>query len=97
MLAGNIAGETRTLPLAIYSEVAAGKMSAAYKYVWIIVAISFIVVVLMNVLAADGKTEGQKREEPFTGREKKIKKNKILKSYCCKTDHRVSRKRREGS
>lgn len=53
MLAGNIAGETRTLPLAIYSEVAAGKMSKAYQYVWILVAISFAVVVLMNVVTRD--------------------------------------------
>ena len=52
MLAGNIAGKTQTLPLAIYSEVAAGKMSEAYKYVLIIVVISFLVVVLMNVLSA---------------------------------------------
>ena len=50
MLAGNIAGKTQTLPLAIYSQVAAGKMSMAYQYVWIIVVISFLVVVLMNVL-----------------------------------------------
>lgn len=55
MLAGNIAGETRTLPLAIYSEVAAGKMSKAYDYVWIIVIISFLVVVLMNVLSVKEK------------------------------------------
>ena len=55
MLAGNIAGKTQTLPLAIYSEVAAGKMSAAYQYVWIIVIISFVVVVLMNVLAGKEK------------------------------------------
>ena len=55
MLAGNIAGKTQTLPLAIYSEVAAGKMSAAYQYVWIIVIISFVVEVLMNVLAGKEK------------------------------------------
>ena len=48
MLAGNIAGKTQTLPLAIYSQVAAGKMSMAYQYVWIIVVISFL---LMNVLS----------------------------------------------
>lgn len=60
MLAGNIAGETRTLPLAIYSEVAAGKMSAAYQYVWIIVVISFVVVVLMNVLAIREKKTGKR-------------------------------------
>lgn len=59
MLAGNIAGETRTLPLAIYSEVAAGKMSKAYEYVWIIVALSFIVVVLMNVFSRKEREKKQ--------------------------------------
>lgn len=63
MLAGNIAGKTQTLPLAIYSEVAAGKMSAAYKYVWIIVGISFMVVVLMNVLAVREKNGGFRKKE----------------------------------
>jgi molybdate transport system permease protein len=48
MIAGNIAGKTRTLPLAIYSAVAAGDMDAAYRYVLIIVVISFSVVALMN-------------------------------------------------
>ena len=48
MIAGNIANKTRTLPLAIYSEVAAGNMDIALYYVIIILAISFIVVLLMN-------------------------------------------------
>ena len=62
MLAGNIAGKTQTLPLAIYSEVAAGKMSKAYQYVWVIVGISFVVVVLMNVLSRrERKSEGKNR------------------------------------
>ena len=59
MLAGNIAGVTRTLPLAIYSHVAAGKMNEAYKYVLIIVVISFIVVAGMNMLGS-GKDRRQK-------------------------------------
>lgn len=33
MIAGNIAGKTRTLPMAVYSEVAAGNMGAADRYV----------------------------------------------------------------
>ena len=41
MIAGNIAGKTRTLPMAVYSEVAAGNMDAAYSYVAIIVVIAF--------------------------------------------------------
>lgn len=49
MIAGNIAGKTRTLPMAVYSEVAAGNMERAYGYVAIIVAIAFVSVVLMNL------------------------------------------------
>ena len=48
MIAGNIAGKTRTLPMAVYSEVAAGNMDAAYRYVAIIVVIAFLSVILMN-------------------------------------------------
>lgn len=48
MIAGNIAGVTRTLPLAIYSEVAAGNMQAAGYYVIVVLAISFVVVVSTN-------------------------------------------------
>ena len=48
MIAGNIAGKTRTLPMAVYSEVAAGNMDAAYRYVAVIVVIAFLSVILMN-------------------------------------------------
>jgi molybdate transport system permease protein len=59
MIAGNIAGKTRTLPLAIYSVVAAGDMETAYGYVTIIVIISFVVVALMNWFTAQ---DGRARE-----------------------------------
>ncbi|MCI6888069.1 MAG: molybdate ABC transporter permease subunit [Lachnospiraceae bacterium] len=52
MIAGNIAGKTRTLPMAVYSEVAAGNMERAYGYVAIIVVIAFLSVVLMNFAGA---------------------------------------------
>ena len=48
MIAGNIANKTRTLPLAIYSEVAAGNMESALDYVLIVTVISFIVIILTN-------------------------------------------------
>lgn len=48
MIAGNIENKTRTLPLAIYSEVAAGNMQTASYYVIIVLFISFIVVALTN-------------------------------------------------
>ncbi len=43
MLAGNIAGKTRTLPLAIYSAVAAGDWALAQNYVWVIVIICLLI------------------------------------------------------
>lgn len=48
MIAGNIAGRTRTLPLAVYSDVAAGNMESAWMYVLLLVVISFAVVTGMN-------------------------------------------------
>ncbi len=48
MIAGNIANKTRTLPLAIYAEVAAGNMDSALYYVLIVTVISFIIVILTN-------------------------------------------------
>ncbi len=60
MIAGNIAGKTRTLPLAIYSEVAAGKMEQAYGYVAIIVVFSFVVVLLMNYFTMSGQRKRKK-------------------------------------
>ena len=48
MIAGNIIGKTRTLPLAVYSDVAAGNMEEAYQYVVVLVLISFLVVTGMN-------------------------------------------------
>ena len=49
MIAGNIPGKTRTLPLAVYSEVAAGNMDEVYQYVMVIVVICFVMVIGMNV------------------------------------------------
>lgn len=51
MIAGNIAGKTRTLPMAVYSEVAAGNMDSAYQYVAVIVVIAFISIAVMNIAA----------------------------------------------
>ena len=62
MIAGNIAGKTRTLPLAVYSAVAAGDMDTAYDYVAIIVVISFVVVALMNYFSMkEGRPRRRRR------------------------------------
>lgn len=52
MIAGNIAGTTRTLPLAVYSAVAAGDMSTAGQYVLVLVLISFLGVVGLNAFTS---------------------------------------------
>ena len=55
MIAGNIAGKTRTLPMAVYSEVAAGNMDKAWQYVAVIGAIAFFMVTVMNLAAIAGE------------------------------------------
>ncbi|MDR1702308.1 MAG: molybdate ABC transporter permease subunit [Sporomusaceae bacterium] len=48
MIAGNIAGKTRTLPIAIYGAVAQGDDGSALNYVLVILLISFLAITLMN-------------------------------------------------
>ena len=48
MIAGNIAGKTRTLPLAVYSSVVSGEMGEAAYYVAIVVVICLVMVVGLN-------------------------------------------------
>ena len=62
MIAGNIAGKTRTLPMAVYSEVAAGNMDQAYRYVVVIVAIAFVSVVVLNVAGWKGRDRKGQRQ-----------------------------------
>lgn len=59
MIAGNIANRTRTLPLAIYAEVAAGNMDPAFYYVAIVMGVSFAVVVMMNYFSTKKSMEGK--------------------------------------
>lgn len=49
MLAGNIIGKTRTLPLAVYSEVVSSDMHSASIYVAVIITICFTAVILLNI------------------------------------------------
>ena len=58
MIAGNIAGKTRTLPLAVYSAVSGGRMDEAWGYVAIIIVIAFVAIWLMNYLGY--KEKGKK-------------------------------------
>jgi molybdate transport system permease protein len=48
MLAGNIPGKTQTVSVAIYTAVQAGNWDVAYRWMAIIVGISFVTIILMN-------------------------------------------------
>lgn len=48
MLAGNIPGRTQTVSVAIYTAVQAGNWDLAYKWMLIIVGISFVTIIAMN-------------------------------------------------
>lgn len=51
MLAGNILGKTRTVSVAIATEVAAGNWDTAAFWVCVIVALSFIIVAVINYIS----------------------------------------------
>ena len=54
MIAGNIQGKTRTLPLAIYSAVAGGDMESAAGYVGILLVISLLTVLMLGTIGDKG-------------------------------------------
>ena len=54
MLAGNILGKTRTVSVAIASETAAGNYDVAGFWVVVIVVISFVIVVVINIVSGRG-------------------------------------------
>ena len=54
MIAGNIPGRTQTVSLAIYSAVAGNNREKAYMWVAVIMAISFVSIILMNLLSQRG-------------------------------------------
>lgn len=63
MIAGNIAGKTRTLPLAVYSAVAAGDMKTAGRYVFILLLLSFIIILMMNYFLFNSKSKVRRRKD----------------------------------
>lgn len=50
MIAGNIPNKTQTMSLAVYTAVQAGDRELAFKWVMIIVLISFVSIMMMNVI-----------------------------------------------
>lgn len=62
MLAGNLPGRTTTISVAVYSAMAAGNYALAYRWVLIDLAISFAVMLVMNLLT--GGFTGRRRKQP---------------------------------
>jgi len=62
MIAGNIAGKTRTLPLAVYSAVAAGDMKTAGYYVGIILVLALFIIISMNYFLSKERRGYQKNQ-----------------------------------
>lgn len=58
MLAGNIAGRTQTMPIAIYFAVQGGKNELVLFWVGIIVILSFTVIAIMNHIAKGKRRTG---------------------------------------
>lgn len=50
MFAGNIPGKTQTIPIAIYVAMDSGNMKLAWSWVFVILFISFSMLILMNVI-----------------------------------------------
>jgi molybdate transport system permease protein len=67
MLAGNIPGRTQTLSVAVYSAMAAGDNALAYKYVLIDLAISFAVILVMNMVTGERSKRRRKNIPPAKG------------------------------
>ena len=61
MLAGNLPGKTQTLSVAVYAAMAAGDDELAYKYVLIDLAISFAVLLVVNLVTGDRSVRRRKR------------------------------------
>lgn len=62
MIAGNISGKTRTLPLAVYSAVVSGDMREASIYVAVLVGLSFLVVIILNTIVDSGQKNSIRKE-----------------------------------
>lgn len=50
MIAGNIPGKTQTASLAVYTAMQAGNREMAYRWVFVLLVISFLAMLLMNAL-----------------------------------------------
>ena len=62
MLAGNIPGKTQTMSLAVYSAVQGNNREMAFYWTGVIMAISFVTILIMNYLTGYQKRSKRKRK-----------------------------------
>jgi molybdate ABC transporter permease protein len=74
MLAGNIPGQTQTIPMAIYFAVEAGAMTEAWWWVLVILSISLSGLIAVNIWQGDVKNQRRKRNL-FPGKPLKLNRN----------------------
>ena len=61
MIAGNIPGRTRTMSVAVYTAMQSGNRELAYKWVTVIMLISFAAIFLMNLVLEWERYSGRRR------------------------------------
>lgn len=54
MIAGNIAGKTQTISVAIYTAMQSGNRELAFRWVFMIMSISFVTILVMNYIIGRG-------------------------------------------
>lgn len=85
MLAGNIPGQTQTMPMAIYFAVEAGAMNEAWLWVIVIMTIALSGIVAVNLWQQQYQRKTQSKQfgrveayEPVNGRESRVEPSPIL-------------------
>jgi molybdate transport system permease protein len=63
MIAGNIPGETQTMPLAIYMAIQEGSQREAIVWVLLLIALSFLMIYIMGHFSADRREERNQQNE----------------------------------
>ncbi len=64
MIAGNIPGRTQTMPLAIYMAMQGGRQQEAMVWVLLLIALSFVMLLLMGYFARGYRRSRRKENEP---------------------------------
>ncbi len=76
MIAGNIPGRTQTIPLALYSAVEGGRNREANVYLFVTVALSFVLVAIVSLGERRARSLRRARRDTFETRERIAQRDK---------------------